>query len=137
MCNMCWAENCAGAAMITTTIATLLCAVSPHWQPLFNGQDLGGWTIYKHEAFTGTAADPNGDLRCSVVPTFKQELLCCGIYRPTGLWEHDFMGSAYPVAGLAVQYRRTNRCPPSVALEGPENRLWCGHVRPSQLLDHD
>lgn len=53
--------------MIATTMSALLCAMSPSWQPLFNGQDLEGWTIVNGAPSTWTVRD--GMIACSGIPT--------------------------------------------------------------------
>ena len=62
---------------ISTLAISLLLSSAPHWEPLFNGKNLEGWTIVNGDTSTWTVDNRGG----------TQMIVCSG--KPTGVMRTD------------------------------------------------
>ncbi|MEE2820063.1 MAG: DUF1080 domain-containing protein, partial [Planctomycetota bacterium] len=62
---------------ISTLAISLLLSSAPHWEPLFNGKNLEGWTIVNGDTSTWTVDNQGG----------TQMIVCSG--KPTGVMRTD------------------------------------------------
>lgn len=99
--------------------------------------DLKGVAVDQGHALTGAGPDANGYLiGCSEAAVHK-EFLKCRINGQACRWDHDVVGTGFPVAGAPVEDRCPHGCPSGVVGQGPGLNGWGCDSCPIELLCHD